>query len=140
MRTLLGLFIVLWGGVGFAAPMKPHLQEFSQHIAPFFKTHCLRCHGAQKQRAKFSLHDLDGRAREGKNVVRWEKILEMISLGEMPPRKVEMNRYVDGCLKRNIKAGGNNLGIQSLLIVLMMSSELFFRMRLIRHFANDFTL
>jgi hypothetical protein len=34
----------------------------------------------------FAVHDIDGLITHGKDVVRWEKVLEMISLGEMPPR------------------------------------------------------
>jgi hypothetical protein len=58
---------------------------FGAHIAPFLSTYCVDCHGEKKQKAKFALHDIDGAISAGKDVVRWEKILEMVSLREMPP-------------------------------------------------------
>ena len=61
------------------------LVAFREHIQPFFAEHCVSCRGEKKRKAKFALHDIDGSVTSGKDIVRWEKILEMISLGEMPP-------------------------------------------------------
>ena len=70
---------------GIAAAEPTDQAEFDEHIHHFLATHCVACHGEKKQKAKFALHDIDGAITNGKDTVRWEKILEMISLGEMPP-------------------------------------------------------
>lgn len=71
------------------------LADFQQQIAPFLKAHCVKCHGPEKQKADFALHDIDGVVTAGKDIERWEKILEMVSLGEMPPEKEPQPKKVD---------------------------------------------
>lgn len=66
-------------------PLKTDVQEFEKHVRPFFEEHCVRCHGEEKQKAKFALHDIDPLITNGKDAERWEKALEMISNGDMPP-------------------------------------------------------
>ncbi|MFT5127444.1 MAG: hypothetical protein ACI8W8_001047 [Rhodothermales bacterium] len=68
-----------------AEPSPTDLSEFRKQIAPVLSSYCVDCHGEKKQKAKFALHDIDGAISNGKDIVRWEKILEMVSLGEMPP-------------------------------------------------------
>jgi len=45
---------------------------------------CADCHGAKKQKGKFALHDI-GAKMAGADIERREKILEMLSIGDMPP-------------------------------------------------------
>ncbi|MDG2123543.1 MAG: DUF1588 domain-containing protein [Verrucomicrobiales bacterium] len=77
-----------------------NLGEFEAHVEPFLAKHCVGCHGADKQKADFAVHDIDGLVTGGKDTVRWEKVLEMVSLGDMPPEdetqptKVERSRIV----------------------------------------------
>jgi hypothetical protein len=59
--------------------------EFEQSIEPFLAKHCVKCHGEKKQKADLVLHDIDGVVTTGKDIIRWEKVLEMVSLGDMPP-------------------------------------------------------
>lgn len=61
------------------------LDQFKSTIKPFLTQYCQGCHGAKKQKAKFFLHDIDGQVTNRKDVERWEKILELVSLGDMPP-------------------------------------------------------
>jgi hypothetical protein len=60
-------------------------ESFASDIAPLLKRHCARCHGAEKPEADFQLHDLTADFTQEEDAVRWEKILEMVSLGDMPP-------------------------------------------------------
>ena len=60
-------------------------KKFAEHIQPLLTKFCADCHGEKKQKADFFLHDIDGAITGGKDTVRWEKILEMVSLGDMPP-------------------------------------------------------
>ena len=85
----------LAGVVGAAEPEPTDLAEFEQHVRPFLSTHCVRCHGKRKQKAEFALHDIDGLVTAGKDVEPWEKILEMVSLGDMPPEDEEQPSKVD---------------------------------------------
>ncbi|MCH1510695.1 MAG: DUF1588 domain-containing protein [Akkermansiaceae bacterium] len=92
------------GFVGFVLGMEAgadevtKVEEFEKVVQPFLVEHCTGCHGEKKQKADFALHDIDGVISNGKETVRWEKILEMVSLGDMPPEdepqpsKVERSR------------------------------------------------
>ena len=71
------------------------LQNFEAHIKPVLAEHCYSCHGEKKQKADFTVHDIDGLISNGKDAVRWEKILEMISLGDMPPEDEPQPSKVD---------------------------------------------
>lgn len=54
--------------------------DFESDIVPFLEAHCVRCHGAEVQKAKFTVHEL-----AADDLERWEKIAEMVSLEDMPP-------------------------------------------------------
>ena len=54
-------------------------------LLPVLMERCASCHGEKKQKGKFALHDINPDIAGGKDVERWEKILEMVSLGDMPP-------------------------------------------------------
>jgi len=51
----------------------------------FLEQYCVACHGEEKQKADFALHDIDPAIADGKDIERWEKVLEMVELGDMPP-------------------------------------------------------
>ena len=59
--------------------------RFQNDVAPFLKTYCLNCHGAETQEAKLDLSPFN----TAKNVADahqiWEIVLERIEAGEMPP-------------------------------------------------------
>ncbi|MDB4537406.1 DUF1592 domain-containing protein [Akkermansiaceae bacterium] len=57
---------------------------FDKAVKPFFKEHCLSCHGPKKSKGDITLHTLNGEM-EGGDLERWELILEMLKSGEMPP-------------------------------------------------------
>lgn len=54
-------------------------------VGPFFTEHCLRCHGPEKAKGKLTLHTLRADPATGADLDRWERILEMVDRGEMPP-------------------------------------------------------
>ncbi len=87
------LLIVLFAGIpvgGTSAAEPPtKLDEFNASIEPFFARYCIGCHGEKQQRADFSLHNIDPLITNGKDVQRWEKALEMISNGDMPPENAK---------------------------------------------------
>ena len=58
---------------------------FESHVAPFLEAHCVRCHGPDESKGQITVHTLDGDLSMGLQLERWERILEMIADGEMPP-------------------------------------------------------
>lgn len=54
-------------------------------VAPFFKKHCVRCHGPEKSKGGIMLHSLNGDMSLGMELDQWESVLDMLELGEMPP-------------------------------------------------------
>ncbi|MEY2598889.1 MAG: hypothetical protein RLZZ142_1148 [Verrucomicrobiota bacterium] len=64
-----------------AAPL-PRMEE--RHRA-FFKSYCTECHNAEKQKGQVRLDDLSFVMDSVENADRWQKILNQINSGEMPP-------------------------------------------------------
>ena len=62
-------------------------EEFDRVVGPFFKAHCVKCHGPEKQKGKVTLHNVDSGLAAGKSLERWELILEVLESGEMPPEE-----------------------------------------------------
>jgi mono/diheme cytochrome c family protein len=58
---------------------------YRSHVRVFFETHCIACHGPEKSKGKMTLHTLDGDLGSGQDLERWEDILDVLELGEMPP-------------------------------------------------------
>ena len=56
-----------------------------QRIQSFLKNYCLECHGKVKPKAKFRVDDLISSQFSSSDVKRWQIILEMVELGDMPP-------------------------------------------------------
>ena len=51
----------------------------------FLGEHCERCHGAEKQKGSFRVDDLPLGIAEAKVAERWQKVLNAVNSGEMPP-------------------------------------------------------
>ena len=73
-------------GFAQAAPPEAHLPE--KHRA-FFKTHCLSCHDSETQEGKVNLEDLSFRITTLKQAELWQKVLNALNAGEMPPEDSE---------------------------------------------------
>lgn len=86
------------------------LADFQGHVQPFFANYCIECHGEKKQKADFTVHDIDPLITNGNDIERWEKVLEMVSNGDMPPDKAiefpsgserrELEKWIDLELKK----------------------------------------
>ena len=68
-----------------ANPVAAGVDGFKTHVAPFFNTHCVKCHGPTKSKGDLRLHALDGDLSSGRELETWESILDMLKFGEMPP-------------------------------------------------------
>ncbi|MCX8511304.1 MAG: DUF1587 domain-containing protein, partial [Chthoniobacteraceae bacterium] len=51
----------------------------------FFESYCTECHNADKQKGKLRLDNLSLKLDSVENAERWQKILNQINSGEMPP-------------------------------------------------------
>lgn len=53
----------------------------------FFKRHCVKCHGPDKQEAELRLDVISPPAADAGSAETWTSIVEMLEAGDMPPRK-----------------------------------------------------
>jgi hypothetical protein len=51
----------------------------------FLKEHCFSCHDAEKQKGKFRVDTLSLSITDNLNAERWQKVLNALNSGEMPP-------------------------------------------------------
>lgn len=58
---------------------------YDARVRPFFKAHCIKCHGPDKSKGELSLHTLDGDLASGRGLERWEDVLDALESGVMPP-------------------------------------------------------
>lgn len=61
------------------------LTAMFQKSARFLEKHCMHCHSAVEQEGQFQLEDLITQEFNPAENKRWMKIVEMVSIGEMPP-------------------------------------------------------
>ncbi|MBC8003420.1 MAG: DUF1587 domain-containing protein, partial [Opitutaceae bacterium] len=76
--------LVVFGGT-LSAAIPAGSEGFKTHVTPFFKDNCIKCHGPEKSKGMVSLHALDGDLAAGRDMERWEKIMEVLKSGDMPP-------------------------------------------------------
>ena len=57
------------------------------NIKPFFKQHCVECHGSDKQKGEIRLDTLDHDLSRPETLEIWQGVLDQLNLGEMPPKK-----------------------------------------------------
>ncbi len=81
------LMLVLVAPVGTqGAEQKPSAVMSERHRA-LLKENCERCHGPEKQKGKFRVDDLSFAPNDLQTAERWQKILDALNSGEMPPEK-----------------------------------------------------
>lgn len=82
MKSFIALLMGLAALSSFAEGPRAVMPE--KHRA-FFKTYCTDCHNAEKQKGKVRLDDLPFEITDIPNAERWQKILNTLNSGEMPP-------------------------------------------------------
>lgn len=82
-RALLGLVACAACASGGAADDRA--DSFRRVVAPFFERHCTECHGPTRAKGDVSLHTLLADVSAGGGPKQWDKVLEMIERGAMPP-------------------------------------------------------
>ena len=54
-------------------------------VRAFLESHCIRCHGSEKQKGKLALHEVAFDFNDPKTSDLWLGILEQLTAGDMPP-------------------------------------------------------
>ncbi len=98
---LVGLVLACTGTSLHAADTPTSLAQYRKSIGLFLETYCVGCHDGEDAKAGFRLDNIDPLVTNGQDVERWEKALEMISIGDMPPAK---KRQPDKALRRHVEA------------------------------------
>jgi len=60
-------------------------KSFDTAVAPFFKEHCTRCHGEEKQKGDFRIDELSTDFASGEDAEMWFEVISRMGAGEMPP-------------------------------------------------------
>ena len=80
--VVLGLAMVCsLGAVAAEAPSA----LFSEKHRALLKDNCFSCHNAEKQKGKFRMDDLSFSIGDNRTAERWQKVLNALNSGEMPP-------------------------------------------------------
>jgi len=88
MKCIQTLAVLLLGGlisvaeIGAAETPPARLDEKQRE---FFKSYCVECHNAEKQEGKLRLDDIAFEIGSIELADRWQKILNQLNAGEMPP-------------------------------------------------------
>ena len=61
------------------------IADADERTQTFLKTHCIRCHGPQKQKADRRFDTLPARITKLDDLERYQEIVDLLNLGEMPP-------------------------------------------------------
>lgn len=91
-----------------AADLKPDYQTV---IVPLLKKHCTSCHGSNKQEAGLNLESYQDEASALRDARTWDKVLQQVQSGEMPPRT---RRPLSMAEKEQLTAWINNVVLASL--------------------------
>ena len=68
------------------AKMEAKTEPF-KHLVPIINKYCIECHNEDKQKGDFRIDDMDQDLVYGIHAQRWYEVLDIINLGEMPPKK-----------------------------------------------------
>lgn len=68
-----------------ATPIAQGADGYESHVKPFFQTHCIKCHGPTNNKGEIRLDALSVDLSSGRDVEKWESVLNMLEFGEMPP-------------------------------------------------------
>src|SRR5438045_3423849 len=67
------------------APAVPAPPTFAAAVSPVLKTYCFKCHGTDKDETELKLDHLGRDFHDGKTLATWERVMEQLEIGEMPP-------------------------------------------------------
>ncbi len=80
-------WLVMVSITGIAAQLQAE-PNFETDVWPYFRVHCVGCHGERKHEAEFRIDTLSRRVGS-ENSPQWAEVIERINSGEMPPKDVK---------------------------------------------------
>jgi len=86
--AVLGVW-VLAGQPAAARDVTEATLRFKGTVRPFLETHCFECHGAEKRKGDVRFDRADGVIRGQEDADLWDRVLEQLVFGEMPPDSQE---------------------------------------------------
>ena len=96
--------------------------EADASVSRFIESHCIRCHGEEKQKGKLTLHEAPFDFANTKTSDLWLKILEQLKAGDMPPpdekdqpSDLERNAVIDWIDRQLLTAGSGDAYRKKLL-------------------------
>ena len=117
------LMLLLKSPYTYAEPPKA---IFDEKQRDFFKSYCIRCHNAEKQEGKLRLDDISFAIDSVEKADRWQKILNQMNSGEMPPEvskqpeRVAKTEFLDllsrtlVTARKSLVDGGGNITMRRL--------------------------
>ena len=73
--------------VGLLGCARFNAAESAPDYAKFLAQHCVKCHSGAKPKGEFAVEKLTSDFSERANRERWERVLEQLKSGEMPPKE-----------------------------------------------------
>jgi len=89
--------------------------RFDEKHREFLKSYCIECHNEKKTKGKLRLDDVSFALDSLENAERWQKILNQLNSGEMPPEdakqpeRVAKTEFLDA-LSHTLVAARKTLG------------------------------
>ncbi len=122
-------FLFTANAVGLEASEDPVADRSSGQAArvpPLLKKYCHKCHGPTQHKGDISFHDLDGDLSAKQELETWERILDRLESGDMPPEDEPQPSPAErAALVRWIEAGlRGQVGKQSQGLAMPMTRRL----------------
>ncbi len=87
MQRVTSLFLLISAAALRAAPPSAPTAALPEKHRALLESHCQSCHGAEKQKGKFRVDDLPFSITDIASAERWQKVLNALNSGEMPPEE-----------------------------------------------------
>ena len=69
-----------------AAAPTADMVGFNQKVKPLLESHCVACHGPEKEKGKLRVDKLNPDLFTGNDGERWQDVLDQLNCGDMPPK------------------------------------------------------
>ena len=121
-RQFMGMMRILSVLLFFALSLGMQAAEAEGIAKQFLESHCIRCHGEEKQKGKLALHDVSFNFAKVGNSDLWLDILAQLTAGDMPPpdeekrpSDKERNRMIEWIDRQLLTAGSGEAYRKKLL-------------------------
>ena len=93
---------------------------FKQEVLPILKSHCVRCHGPDKQESRIRLDNLSTDLVQDRAAAEyWNEVLHVLNAGEMPPddepqlsasQNTVLTNWISTAIRKAVEAGRSTNG------------------------------